>query len=295
MKQKKTMLIMVIVLAVLFALYGGLKAWNSHSEKQKKAKEDKEKVSLVDVKSLKSFAYESDGSKMSFTKDDGEWVYDEDDGVRLNQSTIKSTAKEITGLTAVRKPSDPDEKADYGLDSPDYTVTYTAKDGIKGTIQIGNAAGDNYYAMIEDSDAVYTISGTLVSDLVFDLSSLTENDTLPSISSGNLKKVEVTQNGKTTTYKKKKERAELAGGWGTISLTQCADYNVKDLAKYGLDEANRITVTTTYKDSTSGDKKTCTVYVGNVNGDNRYVQLKDSNMVYEVGSSIVENMMSVDK
>lgn len=271
MKQKKTMLIMVVVLTVLLVLYGGLKAWNSHSDRQKKAKEDKEKVSLVDVKSLKSFAYESGGSKMSFTKENGEWVYDEDDGVRLNQSTIKSTAKEITGLTAVRKLSDPDEKSDYGLDSPDYTVTYTAKDGTKGTIQIGNAAGDNYYAMIEDSDAVYTISGTLVSDLVFDLSSLTENDTLPSISSGNLKKVEVTQNGKTTTYKKKKERAELAGGWGTISLTQCADYNVKDLAKYGLDEANRITVTATYKDSTSGDKKTCTVYVGNVNGDNRYV------------------------
>ena len=81
----------------------------------------------------------------------------------------------------------------------------------------------------------------------------------------------------------------------TISLTQCADYNVKNLAKYGLDEANRITVTATYKDSTSGDKKTCTVYIGNENEDNRYVQLKDSNMVYEVGSSIVENMMSVDK
>jgi len=145
MKQKKTMLIMVAVLAVLLVLYGGLKAWNSHSDRQKKAKEDKEKVSLVDVKSLKSFAYESGGSKMSFTKENGEWVYDEDDGVRLNQSTIKSTAKEITGLTAVRKLSDPDEKSDYGLDSPDYTVTYTAKDGTKGTIQIGNAAGDNYY------------------------------------------------------------------------------------------------------------------------------------------------------
>ena len=64
MKQKKTMLIMVVVLAVLLVLYGGLKAWNSHSDRQKKAKEDKEKVSLVDVKSLKSFAYESGGSKM---------------------------------------------------------------------------------------------------------------------------------------------------------------------------------------------------------------------------------------
>ena len=102
MKQKKTMLIMVVVLAVLLVLYGGLKAWNSHSDRQKKAKEDKEKISLIDVKSLKSFAYESGGSKMSFTKENGEWVYDEDDGVRLNQSTIKSTTKEITGLTIVR-------------------------------------------------------------------------------------------------------------------------------------------------------------------------------------------------
>ena len=262
MKQKKTMLIMVVVLAVLLALYGGLKAWNSHSEKQKKAKEDKEKVSLVDVKSLKTFAYESGGSKMSFTQKDGEWVYDEDDGVRLEQSTIKSTVKEITGLTAVRKLSDPDEKEDYGLDSPDYTVTYTAKDGTRGTIEIGDAAGDNYYAMIQDSDAVYTIQVPGIGSGVRSVL-LTENDTLPSISSGNLKKVEVIQNGETTTYKKKKQRSELAGGWGTISLTQCADYNVKDLAKYGLDEANRITVTATYKDSTSGDKKTCTVYIGN--------------------------------
>lgn len=120
MKQKKTMLIMVVVLTVLLVLYGGLKAWNSHSDRQKKAKEDKEKVSLVDVKSLKSFAYESGGSKMSFTKENGEWVYDEDDGVRLNQSTIKSTAKEITGLTAVRKLSDPDENQ-----TMDWTVRIT--------------------------------------------------------------------------------------------------------------------------------------------------------------------------
>lgn len=290
------MLIMVVVLAVLLALYGGLKAWNSHSEKQKKAKEDKEKVSLVDVKSLKTFAYESGGSKMSFTQKDGEWVYDEDDGVRLEQSTIKSTVKEITGLTAVRKLSDPDEKEDYGLDSPDYTVTYTAKDGTRGTIEIGDAAGDNYYAMIQDSDAVYTISSTLVSDLVFDLSSLTENDTLPSISSGNLKKVEVIQNGETTTYKKKKQRSELAGGWGKPSrLPSVQTIMSKILQNMVWMKQSRITVTATYKDSTSGDKKTCTVYIGNENGDNRYVQLKDSNMVYEVGSSIVENMMSVDK
>ena len=51
MKQKKTMIIMVIILAALLAMYGGMKAWNSHSEKQKKAKEKEETVSLLDVKS----------------------------------------------------------------------------------------------------------------------------------------------------------------------------------------------------------------------------------------------------
>ncbi len=56
-------------------------------------------------------------------------------------------------------------KSDYGLDSPDYTVTYSKRTETKGTIEIGNAAGDNYYAMIEDSDAVYTISGNTASDL----------------------------------------------------------------------------------------------------------------------------------
>ena len=294
MKQKKMMIIMGVILVALLAVYGGMKTWNGHSEKQKKAKEKEETISLLDAKNLMAFSYESGNSKMSFTKTEGEWVYDADDGVRLDQSTIKSTVKEITGLTAVRELKNPDEKSDYGLDKPEYRISYTAKDGSKGTIEIGNATGDNYYAVTQDSDSVYTISGTLVSDLTFDLSSLTENDTIPSISSGNLKKVEVIQNGETKVYKKKKERAQLAGGWGTISLTQCADYNVKDLAEYGLDEANRTTVTATYKDSTSGDKKTCTVYVGSKNGDNRYVQLKDSNMVYEVGSTIVDNMMTVD-
>ena len=98
MKQKKTMLIMVVVLAVLLVLYGGLKAWNSHSDRQKKAKEDKEKVSLVDVKSLKSFAYESGGSKMSFTKENGEWVYDEDDGVRLKRARSRVRQKKSQDL-----------------------------------------------------------------------------------------------------------------------------------------------------------------------------------------------------
>ena len=298
MKQKKTMIIMVIILAALLAMYGGMKAWNSHSEKQKKAKEKEETVSLLDVKNLKAFSYESGDSKMSFSKEDGEWIYDADDGVRLNQSTIKSTAKEIAGLTAVRELKDPDEKSDYGLDKPDYTITYTAKDGSEGTIVIGDAAGDNYYAMTKNSDSVYTIAGTLVSDLTFDLSSLTENDTVPSISSGNLKKVEVTQNGETTTYDSENEDqaedvAAVAGGLGAATLSEAADYSVDDadLAGYGLDETSRITVEVTY---TSDDEdQTMTLYIGGENGSgDRYVMMNDSRIVYLISDEICNNILN---
>lgn len=96
-----------------------------------------------------------DSNEEIFQKKTAEGSYDADDGVRLNQSTIKSTAKEIAGLMAVRELKDPDEKSDYGLDKPDYTITYTAKDGSEGTIVIGDAAGDNYYAMTKNS-VLYT-------------------------------------------------------------------------------------------------------------------------------------------
>ena len=46
----------------------------------------------------------------------------------------------------------------------------------------------------------------------FDLSGYIQTDTVPSISSGNLKKVEVTENGTTTTY----EDEDALGDWQAV-------------------------------------------------------------------------------
>ncbi len=100
MKQKKTMLIMVVVLAVLLVLYGGgLKAWNSHSDKQKKAKRQR-KVSLVDVKSGSLCLYESGGSKMSLQRMANGYP-NEMTECNTNRSTIKKYSKRNLRLTAV--------------------------------------------------------------------------------------------------------------------------------------------------------------------------------------------------
>ena len=299
MKQKKIMILLAAILIMLFAVYLGLKCWNQHAEEEKEKQAEEQKLHIVDAEELTSFSYTDGESKMSFVKQNGTWYEEGDRGIRISQDAVDALEKTITDLTASRELEDPDAPGDYGLEDPLYTIEYTDQDDTESAVYVGNAVNDNYYATISDTGKVYVISSDLITQLSFDLASLVENDTVPSIGSGNLKKVEVTENGKTITFKEDDEIGQLAGGWGTISLTSCADYNVKEenLENYGLDEETRITAKATYKDSSTEEEKTFTVYIGSQDdsGSNRYVQVKDSNMVYIVGSSIIDNMITVSE
>ena len=76
-------------------------------------------------------------------------------------------------------------------------------------------------------------------------------DTFPTLSTGNLKKVLITKNGKTTTYTSKKKNLDgIAGGLGVFTFGDCQNYyaSQSDLKKYGLDSDSRITVDITYKE-----------------------------------------------
>ena len=299
MKQKKTMILLAVVLITLVAVYIGLKCWNQHMEETNEKQEEEQKLSIVDAEELISISYTDGDSEMSFVKQDGTWYEESDRGIRISQDAADMLETAITDLTASRELEEPDALGDYGLENALYRIEYTDQEDTESVISVGNAVNDDYYATIGDTGKVYTISSDFISQLSFDLASFVENDTVPSIGSGNLKKVEVTENGKTTTFKEEDENGQLAGGWGTISLTSCADYNVKEenLVNYGLDEEKRITAKATYKDSSTEEEKTFTVYIGSQDdsGSNRYVQVKDSNMVYIVGNSIIDNMITVSE
>ena len=111
-------------------------------------------------------------------------------------------------------------------------------------------------------------------------------------------KVEITENGSTVAYEEEEDLSELAGGWGTLSLSAPKDYHVTEetLADYGLDEASRTTAVAEYEDTDSGEKETFTVYLGSTDSDgNRYVMVKDSVLVYTISQSVAENMLTVDE
>lgn len=297
MKQKKGMIIAIIILAVLIVLYFAVDMWNKKAAEEEEEKEAAETIHLVDENNLTQLRYTDGESSMGFVKEGDTWYYESDGDISISQDVVGTIVSQITGLTAVRELENPDDIGDYGLDKPAYTVTFTGENK-SSAVYIGDVAGENYYAMVEDDDKVYTISGELTGYLYFDLADLVQYDTVPSIESGNLKKVEVTETGVTNVYEEDEELAELAGGFGTLTLTDCVNYNASesDIASCGLDEAHRVKATAIYDDSTSGNEEAFTVYAGNLTEDGayRYVTVEGSHMIYQVNKDIVANMLSTE-
>ena len=296
-KKKKTIILLVMILLLVVA-NGAASAWNDKSEKKKEKEAEASKIYLTDAGDITAYSYSDGNQNMSFTKADDTWEYDEDNEIPVNQDTVQSTADAIRQMEAVRELENPDQLSDYGLDKPSYTIQFQDNDGVTTEILIGNGAGENYYATVGDSGKVYTISSDFQNYLQFDLTNLVQYDTVPSIGSGNLKSVTITENGTDTVYEDDDQVGELAGGFGTLSLTDCVNYHAstEDLAEYGLDEGQRITAKAVYTDS-SDKEQTFTVYLGKTDdaGENRYIMVEGSDMVYRISETVAQNMISIEE
>lgn len=296
-KKKKTIILLAMILLLVVA-NGAASAWNDKSEKKKEKEAEASKIYLTDDSDITAYSYSDGSQNMSFAKVDDTWEYDEDNEIPMNQDTVQSTADAIRQMEAVRELENPDQLSDYGLDKPSYTIQFQDNDGVTTEILIGNGAGENYYATVGDSGKVYTISSGFQDYLQFDLINLVQYDTVPSIGSGNLKSVTITENGTDTVYEEDDQVGELAGGFGALSLTDCANYHAsaEELAEYGLDESQRITAKAVYTDS-SDKEQTFTVYLGKTDdaGENRYVMVEGSDMVYRISETVAQNMISIEE
>lgn len=293
MKQKKSLQILLLVFAGLLVLYTGVNSYQKH----KSSKEDSDQTMITDLKSLTSISYNNNGTTLSFTKQNGKWYYSKNKKYPITQSSLESLASTFQKVEAVRELKNADALNDYGLDNPTYTVRVKDKTGKSVTYYIGNAASENYYITYGDKSKIYTVSSDITSSLSYSLDDLIETDTFPTLSTGNLKKVLITQNGKTKTYTSKKNLDGIAGGLGVFTFGDCQNYyaSQKDLTKYGLDKDSRITVDITYKDTDTKKTKNVVLYIGKKDSDkkNYYVQLKGSHMVYLSDKDVVKNILNL--
>lgn len=136
------------------------------------AEEEDEASYVAYVLDVTEITYKNKETEMKFKEGDGSWISETDKDIDLDQSAMTEMIDSLSGIEAVRTLEEPDELSDYGLEEPAYTITMKDGNGSEMTILIGDAAGDDYYAMKEGSDVVCTIGSSVVDSMEFDLENL---------------------------------------------------------------------------------------------------------------------------
>lgn len=300
MKKYKSLIILLAVLVVLVVAYvvtGQLKKKSAEKENEEK------QIAVLDMSDITSIQYTNGTDTMWFIKEDGTWYSESDKEFPLQQSSLKTMAETFGTLSANRELTDGDTLADYGLEEPQYTITLKNADGEEQNIYIGNAAGEDYYMTVGDKGKIYTVDYSVVNAMNFDLDSMLQKETFPSIGSDNIKKVTITKAGETTEYDadnsdQSDDITAIGGGLGAAYFVDCVDYSVQadELAQYGLDEAQRTTVTVVYTDS-DDKEQTFTLYVGGRDESDayNYVQMDGSKMVNTMTKETVNNILNIEE
>ena len=144
---------------------------------------EEKQIAVLDMSDITSIQYTNGTDTMSFIKEGGTWYSESDKEFPLQQSSLKTMAETFGTLSANRELTDGDTLADYGLEEPQYTITLKDADGEQQNIYIGNAAGEDYYMTVGDKEKIYTVDYSVVNAMNFDLDSMLQKDTFPSIGS----------------------------------------------------------------------------------------------------------------
>jgi hypothetical protein len=166
MKKHKSMIILLGVFCVLIASYFIITAVNKSKEKNAQA------TMVTDMVNVVALDYQTGDTKVSFVKEKGVWQVKGKPDLALEASMMKEMVEGVKKIEAIRVLQGIDDLKDYGLEEPTYTITLQEDTGKKVTFYIGNATGENYYAATGLKELVYTVSGSVVEALKFDVSGL---------------------------------------------------------------------------------------------------------------------------
>ncbi|GCA66729.1 hypothetical protein KGMB01110_11650 [Mediterraneibacter butyricigenes] len=332
-KRTRTLCLLVGAVVLLLVAYFGIRGFNKNQEKKAEKEAKASEIYLTKMEDVTEIRYNIGNGEQVFVKesDSDNWEVEAQPDFPLAQTYPEQIASDFGTLKAERELKDADQLSDYGLEDPVYTVELSDSKGNTHQISIGNVIGDTYYATVDDSQTVYTVSAAVMEDLQYSLEEMAQLDQVPSIGSGNLVEETITKAGSQTTYSADNKDdseavAAVIGGLGALTLDTVENYTVQpeELASYGLDEENRTQVDAVYSTSTdsdagetdeaepatsdfdsensdtgnsdsdtSGKEKTYTLYIGTQAEDGTtYVMPKGSGIVYKVTTTVCKNILN---
>ncbi len=322
MKRSKRLFLLLLVLALVLGATWAATLLNPENEEEETSCTTIFTVDADDVTAI-SWDY---SEQLSFVKEDGQWVYEEDPDFPLDESYLEAmldSVKEIQSSRTIEAVEDWDQ---YTLEVPICEITVTAGDDTQ-TIRIGEetSLGGERYLSIGDGNA-YLVDAQILDAFSYGLYDVLAYESIPSMS-----EVTAMEHLSKDSYRiDLKENSGLAYTddyvWfigetpldteltqtlmryvTNLSWSECVSYHAEDLSKYGLeDPAAAITMhyletvkaatnetdddgNTVYE--TRQDAKTFTLEIGAKADSGYYARIQDSSMVYTISDGIAEALL----
>ena len=168
-EKRRSGLLVLVILLIVFAglvfMYYLIGYLSSQSEEEENDGEGRPLIS-ENLNEVNTFSYDLDGTRQTFLKEDGEWIYAEDTEIKLDQDLVQSMLDGLQDLQSEQVVADSlANSSEYGFDDPYMTITLSFADGTQKILYIGsqNPMTDVYYLAIEGEDRIYTVASDVPS------------------------------------------------------------------------------------------------------------------------------------
>lgn len=321
-KKKKGILIALIVLVLFSVLYFVLKSLNLDQEETEQ-ETDKKTVFKIDAADISKIKLEYHEKTSTFLHEDDAWSYAEDETFPLSESALLDFVSNVTSIEYSRKIENSEDVAEYGLDYPEIKVTVQNKDGEEVVLEFGNdnEAVGGFYLKKDGEKTIYLVDSTVKQKFCVEIEDLAEKEEIPSISSTEIKTVEINNNGITTRIKEDEESetgwtyeeikdgkntgsvaadsgkvSSLMANYSGVTWQEFVSYDKNNLTDYGLDTPVAVSIDYEVTEEETKTIQNVVLYIGKQNeaGD-YYAMLKDGQYIYTISAATAEGIMTINE
>ena len=175
-KQKKTLLILVILLVIAVLGLFGAKKLADKNEKADAIDSAEESIQVYKTKAedIKKVSYYNNGAQITLTKTEDTWK-DADETV-LDSDKVNTL---LSYLTTIKASDVSEDTEQYGFSSPTNEVAVSTAEGeTTFTIGMQNSITDKYYLMVNyDESKVYVVDSSMLTACGYSIEDLTSEET----------------------------------------------------------------------------------------------------------------------
>ncbi len=302
MKRSVKMLLLLCVLVLCIGGYYGAQLLN----KPAAVTEETGVFALTahTADEMTALSWTANDTDFSFTYSDGTWTMADEPAFPVDQEAVQGLADTLLALAGTRQLDGITALADYGLETPTFTVTVTWQDGTATTYAVGDETpfGDGWYLSLSDQNGIaYVIEDDLADGFDVTRTDLATMEVLPTadtvtrITVGTAFEAVYAETSTTINADQHWYSAEgqpldgvddLVADAQDITWKALVEPAASDLSVYGLDSA---TVLTLYND----DEAVFCLHIGSTDeSGNYYARLPESSMVYTVAASSLSGLLS---